>query len=294
MAINMTGGLLQATNGQLDLGTNANANNVPTVLNTFASANVATLGGVNVMLRQPVTAFTVADGAADPDLLVTAPINEGDVGSGISKDGPGTMKIVTNGTYTGATTINAGKLILNASIAGSAVNVQGGTLTGNGTTGALSVAGGGVVAPGDGVGILNTKNVVMALGSTLSLELNTSTPATGYDQLNVTGTVDVTGATLTLGGSYHGGATNDVFFVLLNDGTDAITGTFNGLAEGSHVLSGTGQDFIITYLADADTSNLTGGNDVALQAVPEPGTMVSLLGGFGLLVGLSRRRKVRR
>ena len=34
-----------------------------------------------------------------------------------------------------------------------------------------------------------------------------------------------------------------------------------------------------------------GGNSVSLVAVPEPSAAVALLGGFGLLVGLQRRRR---
>ena len=296
MTVNMTGGLLQATNGaggRIDFGTDGNAGNVPTAINTLASASPATIGGVQVNLRQIDTTFTVANGSASIDLLLSAPVVEGIAGAGITKAGPGTMNVTGTNTYTGPTTINAGTLLVNGSISGSAVTVKnGGTLGGSGTTGALSVESGGVVSPGNSPGLLSTGALTMVSGAALALELNTTTPATGYDQLSVTGTVDLTGATLTLGGTYHTApvVSNDLFFVLLNDGSDAITGNFNGLAEGSHVFSGNGQDYIITYGADAGTNSFTSGNDVALLAVPEPGAALSLLGGLGMLLGLRRRR----
>ena len=51
-----------------------------------------------------------------------------------------------------------------------------------------------------------------------------------------------------------------------------------------------GQEYQITYQANfEDAPSFTGGNDVALMAVPEPAA--ALLGGLGML-GLLRRRRV--
>lgn len=100
-------------------------------------------------------------------------------------------------TYTGATTVKAGALIVNGSISGSAVTVDGATsvLGGSGSTGSVLVQNGGTIAPGNSPGLLNLGALTMSAGTALRLEMNTTTPATGYDQLSVTGGV-------TLGGSY--------------------------------------------------------------------------------------------
>ena len=55
---------------------------------------------------------------------------------------------------------------------------------------------GGTLSPGDSPGITNTANVTLNSGATLTIEVNGPTVGTEYDQLNVTGTVALGGATL--------------------------------------------------------------------------------------------------
>ncbi|MEA2723317.1 MAG: hypothetical protein QOH59_1088, partial [Gemmatimonadales bacterium] len=176
----------------------------------------------------------------------------------LTKDGTGTLTLSANNTYTGLTTAGAGTLVVNGVQAASAVSLNGGTLGGTGTVGAItSAALGGTVSPGQGPGILNSGNLNLSIGSpSFLVELNGTTAGTGYDRLNVTGSVNLGGATLTatVGFATSNGMT---FTVIANDGADAVTGTFAGLAEGSTVvLSGLG--FTISYVGGT-------GNDVVLS-----------------------------
>src|SRR5215472_9445226 len=63
--------------------------------------------------------------------------------------GTGTTTLSDNSTYTGPTTVSAGTLVVNGSIANSAVTVgAGAALTGTGTVGATTIRSGGIFAPG--------------------------------------------------------------------------------------------------------------------------------------------------
>lgn len=89
----------------------------------------------------------------------------------------------------------------------------------------------------------------------------------GQDQLDVTGTVNLSAAALA--GSVLGftPATGQQFVIINNDGNDPVSGTFTGYAEGATVSLG-GTAFSITYAGG------TGANDVVLTALA-PSTSIA-------------------
>jgi hypothetical protein len=147
------------------------------------------------------------------------------------------------------------------------------------------ISSGSILSPGDGVGILSiVGNLTMTIGSVYMVDLNGTALAGQYDQAYVTGAVNLGNVTLSLNLGYAP-VPGDVFTIINNDGTDAIAGTFNGLAEGS-IFSAGGQEFAISYLGGT-------GNDVVLAAVPESATgIMLLLGGLVLLMRKACRPKV--
>lgn len=207
------------------------------------------------------------------------------------KEGSGTQTLGDTNTYTGATTVSAGKLVINGNITTSITTVSsGGTLDGVGTVGAITVNSGGTLAPGSSPGILNAGNTTLELGSTLGIEIDGASLATGYDQLNVGGTVSLAGLLSITMGSFTP-ADGDLFFILANDGTDDISGVFSNAALDGSTYSLDGQDFKISYFGNhtgGGAGSFTGGNDVVLMAVPEPAS--ALLGSLGLIALLRRRR----
>jgi len=159
-------------------------------------------------------------------------------------------------TFSGIFQINGGTALVNGTMPATSTGVTG-TLGGNGTVGRVGMAGGGTISPGASPGGLTTSNIDFIVTSKSKVELNGSTPGSGYDQLKVNGTVNnLASATLnaTLG---FPSAISNSFIIIDNDGSDAITNTFLGLAEGATVdVSGT--PFRISYVGAS-------GNDVLTQ-----------------------------
>jgi autotransporter-associated beta strand protein len=220
---------------------------------------------------------------------------------GFTKSGAGRLVLTDATTFVGAVTVQAGTLVVNGSTAaGSNVTVTGGTLAGTGTIGgnvALTQAGANL-APGEALpGILSIDgNLALAAGTSFTVNLSHGlgpqpVPGADYDQVNVgvagTSSVALGGATLTLNLG-AGLLQNDLFFIVLNDGNDAVSGTFAGLPDDS-VFFLNSLTFQISYNANSISGQFNGGNDVALMMIPEPGSALLLAGGTLLLA--SRRRR---
>jgi autotransporter-associated beta strand protein len=208
---------------------------------------------------------------------------------GFTKLGANKLILDQENTYTGQTTVSGGTLVMNGSIStsmGTYVD-SGATLAGSGSVGSITVAAGGIIAPGNSPGILNTGS--MDLAGTLSAEINGTAVGANYDQVNVTGTVTLSGMlTLTMTG--FAPSMGNLFILINNDNVDAVNGTFSGLAQDTEFTMA-GQQWAISYNADADTNSFSGGNDVALMSIPEPSA--ALLTGLSLLAFLGHRRRTR-
>ncbi|MBN2508249.1 MAG: autotransporter-associated beta strand repeat-containing protein [Verrucomicrobia bacterium] len=191
------------------------------------------------------------------------------------KTGSGTLVLSGTNTHTGTTVVNNGRLQVDGFQPASPVQVAtAGTLSGAGTVGRVTVAGG-RVAPGAGAGILTCSNVTFSATSTFEVDLNGTTAGSSYDQLLIRGTNLLGGASLDvrLGFAPQEG---DSFRIISNDGTDPMGGTFAGLAEGG-ILQVNGLRLRITYAGGT-------GNDVMLAVTNTPLSTrgaVAVLGGNG-------------
>src|SRR6185369_5608722 len=122
-------------------------------------------------------------------------------GGGFTQAGTGTTTLAGANLYAGVTTINNGTLLVDGSIAFSSATTvnNGGTLGGNGTTGAVNVLSGGTLSAGHSPGILITGDLSLSSGAIFKEEIGGTNPGvSGYDQVQVHGTVSLGGATLDL------------------------------------------------------------------------------------------------
>lgn len=189
-------------------------------------------------------------------------------GSFFSKIGPGTLEIDAPVTVS-RFDLAQGVARFHGNAGGCLIRLIGGTLGGNGHVGDVTDISGGNVSPGTAgaPGILTSGNLVWTPSTVLNMRIQGNTPGIGHDQVAANGTVDLGGAllaaTIAEGFTPSGGQS---IILISNDGTDAVTGTFAGLAEGSRI-SISGRNFVITY-SGGD------GNDVALTAESPPAAPV--------------------
>ena len=88
--------------------------------------------------------------------------------------GGGTLLLSGANTYSGATTVSRGKLVLDGWLTNSAVTVQnGGLLSGMGSLTSVTVNAGAQLAPGDPLGVMHLSgSLSLALGSTMDFALD--------------------------------------------------------------------------------------------------------------------------
>lgn len=181
-----------------------------------------------------------------------------------------TLTLTADNTYFASSDLHFGTVAVNGNqpASGWFIHGSGGspsTLGGIGRVGSvLPVAGTSAkrVDPGvpGNIGILHTS--AFSLNDTpngnhavLHVYLEGTAPGTQHDQVSVTGTVDVTSATLEVDLGYVPSLL-DTFVIVANDGIDAVFGTFAGLPEGATFVSG-GRTFQVSYVGGT-------GNDVTL------------------------------
>ncbi|OYV06769.1 MAG: hypothetical protein CFE26_04515 [Verrucomicrobiales bacterium VVV1] len=226
--------------------------------------------------------------------VVSGVLGNGTGTTALTKSGSGTWEISSTSSYSGATSVNAGKLVVNGNISTSVSTVSGtGTLGGAGTVGAVTVQTGGTLAPGSSIESLGAGTISLESGSTFAYELDSQ--SLNGDLLSSSGALAISsGANLTLtelaSGTLTSGKLTLISYASWNGGLFTYLG--NTLDDDSVITLG-GNSWVFNY------NDLTGGSNftadqvgasgfVTMTAVPEPGaTLLGLLGSLALL----RRRR---
>jgi len=216
--------------------------------------------------------WTVATGQT---LALSGPLTISPANGGTTqrKTGPGTLVVSGNAAVT-SFNLEQGTLQLDnpSETLTLGISLNGGTLTGSGrAVRVTAAAAGGVISPatGSGSAIFKATRLTANSATTLEFDLNGATAGSGHDQLDIAASsidpssngVTLASAALVLRDSVALPA-GTIITLIKNDGTDAVSGTFTGLAQGASVATGFNR-FTLSYTGGT-------GNDVTLTAVTPP------------------------
>ena len=185
----------------------------------------------------------------------------------------GSLTLNANSSYTGGTVVNGGTLLVNngagSGTGSGAVTINNAAVLGGtgAIAGTVTLNGTSRLAPGaGGPESLATGALTFTAGGPTNFDIEIvglagAGVAGGHDTVNVTGAVALGGATLNLLGAFVPlAASPQTFVIVSNDGTDAVGGTFAGLAEGA-TLNFNGGALYLSYKGGD-------GNDVVLTSQP--------------------------
>jgi len=151
---------------------------------------------------------------------------------------------------------------------------SGGTIansfTGTAFTGPLLRIASGTLAPGGNGIFAVAADFAFGPDATFAPSIGGTTPGTGFDQLVVTGTVDLGGAAFAPVVTFTPAA-GTLFQLIDNDTADGITGTFDGLAQGKVIETPDGDFLALNYAGGS-------GNDFVVKALVPVAPTISLNG----------------
>lgn len=280
--------------GTVTLGSNA--------ATASGTVNIGTGGAAGTLEAAEVTTGT---GTGQVNFNHTGTVDFGAKLTGtlaVAKLGAGTTILTGVSTYTGATSVDAGSLLVNGSLGDTAVTVaSGATFGGTGlVSGPVALEAGAILAPGSGsIGTFAAGDTTWAGGATYLWEISdaSATSGTGWDLFSVAGVLALNATTA------------DLFTISLTSlATEGVLAGFDAAQDYDFVIA-TATGGITGFDANAFALDLSGlgtgytgswslglseggaGLVLSYSAVPEPATCAALFGGAALAGALVWRRR---
>jgi fibronectin-binding autotransporter adhesin len=291
----------QQINGLESTTSTLNQNTINTV--TSASAATLTIGASSAAIN------TFGSGALNNRGEITGAL-------AVTKTGVGTQVLGGANTYTGTTTINEGTLAVTGSLlsSGTVLVNDGGSLSGSGSVGAVTLASGSFLKPGNSPGTLTAASSIWQGGSTYSWE-TLSIPSSGkaagtdWDLFSVTGELDMSALNSSSASTKMNLVLNSLSLASFDTSATytwviAKAVSLGGISDGVQDLTGLFNINTANFNGGLPANLPTGGFQVVtgtdgslrtlnLMAIPEPSTGTLLSFGLGglVLTRLLRRKQ---
>ena len=265
-------GTLTLSNTSTYSGSTTVTNGTLVVSGSLADTSGVTVSNGGTLTVSGTSTYSGSTAITGGTLVVSGSGNLADT-SGVTVSNGGTFTVTGTSTYSGPTTVTSGTLFVNGSLPNTNVTVSGtGALEGSGSIGG-TVSDNSIIAPGGGVGgtaELSTGSLTLGSSDTYEIDLNNTTAGSGYDQLNVTGNVSLSGA-LTIDAAT--GLTQGETFTIIN-----ATGTVSGNLSFAGVSLGNGATFKANPV-DIFMINYTGNTVVLTLSSVQPTPQVDITNG---------------